>query len=136
MSRRSALRCLACSLDDAGRDGPAFREGLAVAQVLVQGTEVAGVGVRTGSPAGGARPGGDLLRGPGAIADEYRERLGRDPVLGAARLPFRSKVALQKWSSKSLNTQLREPPEAFGVPHKNPTSPPPRPPPLFSRSIL
>jgi hypothetical protein len=25
----------ACSLDDAGRDGPAFREGLVVAQVLV-----------------------------------------------------------------------------------------------------
>ena len=51
----------ACSLDDAGRDGPAFREGLVVAQVLVPGVQVADAGIRAGSPAGGqaggTRPG-------------------------------------------------------------------------------
>jgi len=52
----------------------------------------------------------------------------RSVTAGQPRGPSR-KVALQKWSPKSLNTQLREPPQAFGVPHKNPTSPPPRPPP-------
>src|ERR1700733_4134523 len=54
------------SLDDAGGDGPAFCEGLVVAQVLVPGVQVAGAGVGSGSPArgqaGGAGLGGDLLR--------------------------------------------------------------------------
>ena len=44
----------ACSLDDAGRNRPAFREGLVVAQVLVPGTQVADAGVGSGSPARGS----------------------------------------------------------------------------------
>lgn len=76
----------ACSLDDAGRDGPAVGEGLVVAQVLVPGVQVAHAGVHAGSPAagqaGGAGLSGDLLRGPVAVAGQYRECPGRDPVLG------------------------------------------------------
>ena len=38
----------ACALDDAGRDGPAVREGLVVARVVVPGVQVAGAGVGSG----------------------------------------------------------------------------------------
>ena len=54
----------ACSLDDAGGDGPAVREGLVVAQVFVPGVQVAHAGVRAGSPAAG-QAGGAGLSGRG-----------------------------------------------------------------------
>jgi hypothetical protein len=50
-------------------------------------------------------------------------QLRADPASLAARLPCES------WSPQPLNTRLRKPPKAFGGPHRNPTSPPPGPPP-------
>ena len=37
---------------------------------------------RAAAQAGSVGLGGDLLRGPGAVAGQHGERLGRDPVLG------------------------------------------------------
>src|ERR1700691_3048389 len=66
----------ACSLDDAGRDGPAVCEGLVVAQVFVPGVQVAHAGVRAGSPthgqAGGVGLGGGvtgLVQAPRGFPD-------------------------------------------------------------------
>src|ERR1035441_7051399 len=59
---------------------------------------------------------------------------GREPRQSTAGQPrgLSHEPALESWSPKSLNDQLHEPPEAFGGPHKNPTSPPPGPPPQVS----
>jgi hypothetical protein len=76
----------ACSLDDAGGDGPARGQGLVVAQVLVLAGQVAHARIRAGPLGGGKscgfRFGGDLGGDPGAVSGQYRERLDRDPVLG------------------------------------------------------
>jgi hypothetical protein len=74
------------SLDDPGRDRPAGREGLVVAQEVVLVSQVADACAGPGAPAsshpGCVGFGGDLLRGPRAVAGQHGEGPGRDPVLG------------------------------------------------------
>jgi hypothetical protein len=74
------------ALDDPGRDRPVGREGLAVAQEVVLVAQVADACVGPGAPtsfqSGRVGFGGDLLRGPGAVAGQHGEGPGRDPVLG------------------------------------------------------
>jgi len=76
----------ACSLDDAGCDGPARGQGRVVAQVLVFAGQVADARVRAGplggGQAGGFGFGGDLGGDPGAVPGQDRQGLDRDPVLG------------------------------------------------------